>query len=420
MSTETLEFPAIEEPRTELATTEPGAVDLAKIDLQAVALAQFNSAHADAKKAAETLTGVVHDLSTSTKLAEAKSLRNRLINVPLADARKVSSGLKSKLTAVSRAVGAELEAIEKEFEKAATLITPQIEAREAEIAEEKRIAAEQEAARVEAHMANLAKLAEPAERCRQPGMTTERIANGIKAVEAIAIDRTAWEEFADRAEEQKAVTLERMRALLATAQADEERERVAAAQRAEAERLAAMADELARQRAELEAKQAEAIAAAKAEEAARLEREQREEAERQAHELAEAAKRAEAAEAQATNSPEQTVQHVLKVEATSPPDTTDRDGAAASPSVGSMGAGQAADAAPTSGGSRAVSELPTMTLGQINARLGFTVTADFLASLGFEAHKDKSARLYRPSQFGAICDRISGHVLRAASEKQAA
>jgi hypothetical protein len=132
MSTETLEFPAIEEPRTELATTEPGAVDLAKIDLQAVALAQFNSAHADAKKAAETLTGVVHDLSTSTKLAEAKSLRNRLINVPLADARKVSSGLKSKLTAVSRAVGAELEAIEKEFEKAATLITPQIEAREAE------------------------------------------------------------------------------------------------------------------------------------------------------------------------------------------------------------------------------------------------------------------------------------------------
>jgi hypothetical protein len=282
MSTETLEFPAIEEPRTELATTEPGAVDLAKIDLQAVALAQFNSAHADAKKAAETLTGVVHDLSTSTKLAEAKSLRNRLINVPLADARKVSSGLKSKLTAVSRAVGAELEAIEKEFEKAATLITPQIEAREAEIAEEKRIAAEQEAARVEAHMANLAKLAEPAERCRQPGMTTERIANGIKAVEAIAIDRTAWEEFADRAEEQKAVTLERMRALLATAQADEERERVAAAQRAEAERLAAMADELARQRAELEAKQAEAIAAAKAEEAARLEREQREEAERQA------------------------------------------------------------------------------------------------------------------------------------------
>lgn len=184
--------------------------------------------------------------------------------------------------------------------------------------------------------------------------------------------------------------------------------KAAAQQRIEAERERIRAEEAAKLEAQQKA------------EAARLEREQREEAERQARELAEAAQRAQAAEAQATNSPEQTVQHVLKVEATSPPDTTDRDGAAASPSVGSMGAGQAADAAPALGASRGVSELPTMTLGQINARLGFTVTADFLASLGFEAHKDKSARLYRPSQFGAICARISGHVLRAASEKQAA
>lgn len=177
---------------------------------------------------------------------------------------------------------------------------------------------------------------------------------------------------------------------------------------------------LEKERERIRAEEAAKLEAQQKAEAARLEREQREEAERQARELAEASARAQAAEAQATNSPEQTVQHVLKVEATSPPDTTDRDGAAASPRVGAMGAGQAADAAPTSGGSRAVSELPTMTLGQINARLGFTVTADFLASLGFEAHKDKSARLYRPSQFGAICARISGHVLRAASEKQAA
>lgn len=184
--------------------------------------------------------------------------------------------------------------------------------------------------------------------------------------------------------------------------------KAAAQQRIEAERERIRAEEAAKLEAQQKA------------EAARLEREQREEADRQARELAEASARAQAAEAQATNTPEQTVQHVLKVEAPSPPDTTDRDGAAASPSVGSMGAGQAADAAPTSGGSRAVSELPTMTLGQINARLGFTVTADFLASLGFEAHKDKSARLYRPSQFGAICARISGHVLRAAEEKQAA
>lgn len=184
------------------------------------------------------------------------------------------------------------------------------------------------------------------------------------------------------------------------------------------------ADEAARlekERERIRAEEAAKLEAQQKAEAARLEREQREEAVRQARELAEAAQRAQAAEAQATNTPPQGAQQVLKAEASSPPDATDRAVPAfASPRVGAMGAGQAADAAPASGASRGVSELPTMTLGQINARLGFTVTADFLASLGFEAHKDKSARLYRPSQFGAICEGISAHVLAVAGEKQAA
>ena len=57
-----------------------------------------------------------------------------------------------------------------------------------------------------------------------------------------------------------------------------------------------------------------------------------------------------------------------------------------------------------------------MTLGQISTRLGFTVTADFLAGLGFEAHREKASRLYRPSSFPAICAGISAHVLALAAE----
>ena len=88
------------------------------------------------------------------------------------------------------------------------------------------------------------------------------------------------------------------------------------------------ADEAARLERERERIRAEEAAklveAQQKAEAARLEREQREEAERQARELAEAAQRAEAAEAQATNTPPQGAQQVLKAEATSPPDATDR------------------------------------------------------------------------------------------------
>jgi len=58
-------------------------------------------------------------------------------------------------------------------------------------------------------------------------------------------------------------------------------------------------------------------------------------------------------------------------------------------------------------------------LGAINTRLGFTVTAEFLDSLGFKATTEKNARLYPESQFPAICRHISDHVLRLAFMKAA-
>jgi putative phage-type endonuclease len=61
-------------------------------------------------------------------------------------------------------------------------------------------------------------------------------------------------------------------------------------------------------------------------------------------------------------------------------------------------------------------EQPTLKLGRINERLGFVVTADFLASLGFAAHTDRSAKLYREGDFKAICAGISAHVLAVGAE----
>lgn len=57
---------------------------------------------------------------------------------------------------------------------------------------------------------------------------------------------------------------------------------------------------------------------------------------------------------------------------------------------------------------------PALRLGQINERLGFTVTADFLTSLGFPpAATDKSAKLYHDADFMRICAAIAQHAMAA-------
>lgn len=64
--------------------------------------------------------------------------------------------------------------------------------------------------------------------------------------------------------------------------------------------------------------------------------------------------------------------------------------------------------------------LPRITLGEISNRLGYTVSAAFLATLGFEAMTDKNAKLYNEASFPGICRRISDHTLRVAMTKKAA
>jgi predicted phage-related endonuclease len=59
-------------------------------------------------------------------------------------------------------------------------------------------------------------------------------------------------------------------------------------------------------------------------------------------------------------------------------------------------------------------EKPTLKLGALNERLGFTVTADFLASLGFPCTVMRSACLYRESQFPAICEALIQHITEVA------
>lgn len=61
---------------------------------------------------------------------------------------------------------------------------------------------------------------------------------------------------------------------------------------------------------------------------------------------------------------------------------------------------------------------PTLQLGAISKRLGFTVTAEFLAELGFPVVKtDRGAKLYREESFPWICDAILAHVAKVRDQQ---
>ena len=57
--------------------------------------------------------------------------------------------------------------------------------------------------------------------------------------------------------------------------------------------------------------------------------------------------------------------------------------------------------------------MPTLKLGEINTRLGFTVTAEFLASLGFTATVERNARLFHESDWPAIKTALIAHIEKA-------
>ncbi|MNG25995.1 hypothetical protein D3C84_1109180 [compost metagenome] len=60
-------------------------------------------------------------------------------------------------------------------------------------------------------------------------------------------------------------------------------------------------------------------------------------------------------------------------------------------------------------------------LGDLSDRLGFTVSADFLRSLGFEVvAKERGASLYRESDFARICAALINHIQAVQANRAAA
>ncbi len=264
----TAEAPAAQ--RTDVAVAAAGGLDLAKVDLKAVALAQFKPQREALALAKKTLAGVVHDLPTQAKVDDAVSLRNRLIKQPIADARATSKAVKSKLTQTAADVTAEEESIVKEFTEAAQLITPQIDAAQKKIDDEKeakRLAKEKRLQGLRDHVDAI--MAKWLDRCKAEGITAARISAGIQSFALLQMPDDLADVKAYWATA-TAATLASMDALQAAAAKREEEARLEA-QRLENERIAAENARIAAEAAAESARVAAAAAAAKAEAEALME-----------------------------------------------------------------------------------------------------------------------------------------------------
>lgn len=459
MSEETT-FPTIDAVETVTTVTtieqDAGALDLEKIDLKKLALAQFGDWRKNVTDVKAKLTGVVHDLSTQTKIGEAKTLRERLINAPRAHSRKVSKALKSKLAQASSDVGTELILIEGAYSEADQLITPQIEAADAKLEADRQEKARIEQERKDKHLAAIDAIRNVAERAK--GLPSTRIRDAVSAVDRITIEESQWEDFTAQALAAKAATLDKLQDMIAVAEAKELAERLAEERRlldeqqaqlkAEQDRLAQLEEErkakIRRRMAnlagfnELTDRSVAGISLALGQlttlqpaaddydefldEALTLHAHVTEKLHLdlvEAHDRAAAeAKRAEEIAAQEAADREAAAQESARVLAEM------KSAAAPAPApepVVEVAPAIVAVAEPVAQVRPAEPEqILTMSLRDINDAFQgrIAVSGDGMALLGFEALPTKgSAKLYRADQFGAICTAIADHAHTVAARR---
>lgn len=410
-----LDFPPIDAaPAAAVATVPEQALDLEKMDLRAIALSAFGPAHAQAAAAVAALTDVQHDMKTQAAVDNAKSLRWRLVGQPAADVRKLTKGIKSKLTAVSKAVGEEEERVLLAFSAADALITPQIDKREAELEADRQERARAEAERKQRHEDNLNRIIGAPVRARVGNADSASIADGINAMRAYVVT-DSWEEYKDRAEDARVRALGELEALHTEVRAREEQAAETERLRVLAEQQAAELEALRREKADRDAREraeAERVAAEKRaadEAAARAERE------------AEERQRQEAIALEAER-----VQTLL--EGTPDPRAEDRgmpDATEAAPlpafSVGikvdpitpvpeeNWTYARRASISPPQ--PTVAAEGATFKLGQIESRLGFGLTRQFVESLGFQpVGTVKAAVLFAEADWPRLCDALVAHI----------
>lgn len=372
-----LDFPPLptEQPSTAIATQ----AGVPAVTLKDAALVHFSALDAPLRALAERYRDVAFDVSTTKGLDAAKKARQDLRENGRFAVQRAEAAFKAAANDAKKAVEAkadELVAIVRPVEDS---VDAQIKVREAAIEQERQERAIAEAARQQKHRDAIAVIAGYV--AKADGLPSARIQAGLEYVRNIDVGADVFEDFAERAAEQKAVTIERLEAMLARTLAAEEAAQRAEAQRIENERVAA---ELAEQRRQL-AEQAEAL--------------------RRAQMIAEAAKMPPMppAEVKAALDSIQ-VPEVITIRCAEVYDDMTRV------SESHMLVPAASEVVATPEGDRGPA--PTIKLGDICLRLGFTVTAAFVTeTLGVKpAGTDKRAVLFAAADFNRIVDALIKHL----------
>lgn len=369
-------------------TDTPELIDRAEIkDGQAiVTYTRTEAAVADLR---QRYQGAKYDLTTTAGDKAARAGRLELVTTRTA-LEKRRKELKAPAVEFGKRVDSEAARLTGELLALENPIDAQIKADEKRRDDERRAKEEAEAARRKVHTDGIAKIAGYVAQAAE--LSAVRIGAGIAFLERM--ECAGFEEFTDEACATRDRSIAALRTMQIKAQAREdeaarlegervEQARIAAEQAETARQLKAQQDELARQQAEL----AESQAKLAREEEARAQRLAQEEAARAEQERQQAA-------------------------ATVTPAATPAPSPAPAPAVNVHPMPTRAPAVPAG--------LPTLRLGQINERLGFTVSADFLASVGYPmAGTEKAAKLWHEANWQGICAAIAAHVVAVANGERA-
>jgi hypothetical protein len=353
-----------------LDTTEqrPGAI----VTLTHTALAPLRAIERDLRALAERYRDVAFDLKTPKGLAAMKAARHDLRENGRYLVQRAMVKCKDEANAAKKAVDQEAVRLVAIIAPRETDFDTAIAAREAELAAEKAERDRIEAERVAKHRAGIERIRSYVAQAQ--GKTAEQLRNGLGMLQALSFG-DEWQEFAAEAAQARGDAVKALAELHTIA-----RERESEAARIEAQRI-----EQAR------------VAAEQAERQRRLD-EQAAELKRQADEIS--AVRAAEAQRAATAS--------IQAAAPAPPPAP-QPAATPLPTIMPTAAALPKIVQPTP------AVVPTLKVGEMSRRLGFSVSGEFVEkTLGFApASTVKAWGLWQEAAWPLICKALADHVLAA-------
>lgn len=385
--------------------TEVGALALITLQPEQYAAEVYQPFKNRLAAAIESVRSIDYDVTTTKGLDVVTKARRLMMDIRI-EANKERLARKAPITQIGKLLESCYSDVEALVLPLETFFDGDIKAEEQRKEDEKLAKIAAERVRMEAHEAAIASIHRiPADMADKSAID---IAYSMQSC-GNTIVGDEWEEYKDRAAAAYAETIDRLEELRKTKLAAEEKA-IADAAAAEAERLRVIAEQ-----AEIERNRV-----AQAAEAQRL-ADQQAEVKRQADELAAARAQFEAdklaAQAPAADPvPEVPLVDPRQIDLVQA--ITEQEATTTAAPVGILVRSYGfSSSIPTQAPTEAPASPPTLRLGRIGELLGPTISAEFLAELGFvHAKASTPGKFYHEREFPLICDAFIARIQKAKAE----